>query len=55
MACKNEQCRCRGFCEVKSSEDVVYQKCEQHKIIAIWWHESDDEDEDPEDDEEEQE
>lgn len=38
MACKNEQCRCRGLCEVKSTETIDCQKCEQHKIITVWWH-----------------
>ena len=38
MACKNEQCRCRRFCEVKSTETIDCQKCEHHKIITVWWH-----------------
>ena len=37
MACKNEQCRCRNWCEVKSDDANDPNKCVQAMAIASWW------------------
>ena len=56
MACKNESCRARTFCEFKSDEIIDCQTCEEHRIITCWWHDKvsglRDRDEVPFDDEE---
>ena len=37
MACKNEQCRCRNWCEMKIEAVIDQNECDQAKIIAGWW------------------
>lgn len=37
MACKNEQCKCRNWCEVSSDEAKDSMTCEDAKLIASWW------------------
>ena len=37
MACQNQQCRCRNWCEVKSQDVNDPEKCVQAMAIAQWW------------------
>ena len=37
MACRNEQCRCRNWCEVKSDDTYDPEKCVQAMAISTWW------------------
>ena len=37
MACKNEQCRCRNWCDVKSDKVNDMKTCQEAVLIASWW------------------
>ena len=37
MACKNEQCRWKTFCEVKSQRENDPLMCDEYKTISAWW------------------
>ena len=37
MACKNEQCRCRSWCEIESDKVNDMKTCEEAVLIAHWW------------------
>ena len=37
MACKNEQCRCRDWCEVNTQDVNDPAKCVQAMMISAWW------------------
>ena len=37
MACANEKCKARTWCEVKSREVKEPEACEEAAIISSWW------------------
>ena len=37
MACANEKCKARTWCEVQSREAKEPEACEQAALISSWW------------------
>ena len=38
MACANNNCPQRTWCEERTRESIKPEDCEQFKIINQWWH-----------------
>lgn len=37
MACQNQQCRHRTWCEVRTRDAIDPAECDEYKTIDTWW------------------